>query len=137
LRRLSPSISSNNNKITMALPKNKSRIITIDGVKYRFMIGPNDGFNIFYAQNDITNGSKIMVYFDTDIDSFWLNFPGVDDLNLKNLKPKEAESVIRQAIKLGWNSEERGKTLIYTLTDGIIEERKKTKSLKNRVETTN
>ncbi len=107
----------------MALPKKKSRIINVDDIKYRFMIGPNDGFNIFYAQNDVTNGCKIMVYFDTDIDSFWVNFPDVDDLNLKVLKPQEAESIIRQAIKLGWHSEKRGKTLIYTLTDGIIAER--------------
>jgi len=36
----------------MALPKKKSRLITIDGVTYRWLVGPNDGYNIFVAEKE-------------------------------------------------------------------------------------
>ena len=31
----------------MALPKKNSRTIVIDDIKYRWLVGPNDGYNVF------------------------------------------------------------------------------------------
>jgi len=37
----------------MALPKKNSRIITIDEIAYRWVVGPTyNGYNIFYAQKE-------------------------------------------------------------------------------------
>lgn len=97
----------------MAIPKKKSRIIHIDQVEYRWIVGPNDGYNLFYAEKEGTKGRMITIFFDTDINEFWVEFPFVDKLNLKILKPKDAEFIIRQALKMGWNPDEKGIPIIF------------------------
>jgi hypothetical protein len=108
----------------MALPKKKSRTIVIDNIKYRWIVGPNDGYNIFIAQKDGVNGRIIEVYFKMYINSYWTEFPNVDNLNLKIIKPKDSESIIRQALQLGWNPEEKGIPLVYDLIDDKLLKRK-------------
>lgn len=110
----------------MALPKKKSRTILIDNIKYRWLVGPNDGYNIFIAQKEGVSGRIIEVYFDTDINSYWVEFPNVDNLNVRIIKPKDAETIIRQALVLGRNSEECGKPLAYDLIDNKLIKRQKT-----------
>jgi len=85
----------------MALPKKNSRIITIDDIKYRWVVGPNDGHNVFVAQQEGVKGQMITVYFGPDINTYWAEFPNVQNLNLKVLLPKDAESIIRQTLQLG------------------------------------
>jgi len=97
----------------MSLPKKKSRTITIDNIQYRWIVGPNDGYNVFVAEKENVKGRKIEVYFDTDINALWVEFPNVESLNLKILKPKDAESIIKQAQKIGWNPDEKGKPLVF------------------------
>jgi hypothetical protein len=97
----------------MTIPKKKSRIITIDDIEYRWIVGPNDGYNVFNAEKENAKGLKIEVYFDTDINRFWVEFPNVKSLNLKVLKPKDAESIIRQALKTDWNPDEKGAPLKF------------------------
>jgi len=84
-------------------PKKKSRTISIDVIKYRWLVGPNDGYNVFVAQKEGANGRIIEVYFQTDINAYWIEFPNVDNLNLKIIMPKDSETIIRQALQLGWN----------------------------------
>jgi hypothetical protein len=106
----------------MAFPKKKSRIITIDGKKYRCMVGPNDGYCVFYAELDDAKGRIIEAYFETEIDNYWVEFPNVSKLNLKILKPKDFESIIRQAQHLGWDPTEKGKPLQFDwVNDRLIE----------------
>ena len=107
----------------MALPKKKSRIILIDNVKYRWLVGPNDGYNVFVAQKEGIKGRIIEVYFETDINALWLEFPNIDHLNLKIIKPKESEAIIRQALQLGWNPEEKGNPIVYDLIDSKLSKR--------------
>jgi hypothetical protein len=104
----------------MALPKKKSRTIVVDGIKYCWLVGPNDGYNVFVAQKEGIHGRIIEVYFDTDVNSFWVEFPNVDNLNLKIIKPKDSESIIRQAIQLGWNPDEKGTPIVYDLIDNKL-----------------
>jgi hypothetical protein len=73
----------------MSFPKKKSRTISIDGIKYYWLVGPNDGYNVFVAEKVGVKGRRIEVIFPTDINSLWLEFPKIDDLNLKIIKPKE------------------------------------------------
>ncbi len=108
----------------MALPKKKSRIITIDGIKYRWLVGPNDGYNVFVAQKEGVDGRIIEVYFKTDISALWVEFPNVDHLNLKVINPKDSETIIRQALQLGWDPEEKGNPVVYDLIDDKLQKRK-------------
>lgn len=97
----------------MALPKKKSRLITVDGFQYRWIVGPNDGYSVFVAEKEQLKGRKIEVFFDTDVDRFWVEFPNVETLNVKIVKPKDAQAIIQQAIKMGWNPEEKGVPLRF------------------------
>lgn len=80
----------------MSLPKKLSRLIVIDNIPYRWMVGPNDGYNIFIAENEKLKGRKVIAYFGMSI-----------------LTPKEAELIIRQALHIGWNSEQKGAPIIF------------------------
>jgi len=109
----------------MALPKKKSRIINIDNTQYRWLVGPNDGYNVFVAEKENVKGQKIEVYFDTDINAYWVEFPNVDGLNLKILKPKDAELIIRQALKDGWHPESKRSPIVFDLKNEKIIKRGK------------
>lgn len=108
----------------MAITKKKSRIITIDDIEYRWIVGPNDGYNVFVAEKENVKGRKIEVYFNTDINNFWVEFPNVEGLNLKILKPRDAESIIKQAIKAGWNPDEKGAPLLFDWIEEKLIKRK-------------
>lgn len=108
----------------MAIPKKKSRIITIDDIQYRWIVGPNDGYNVFVAEKENVKGRKIEVYFETNISSFWIKFPNAESLNLKILKPNDAESIIKQALKIGWNPDEKGNPLVFDWIEEKLIKRK-------------
>ncbi|MBC6613215.1 hypothetical protein H8B15_20000 [Hymenobacter sp. BT507] len=97
----------------MAFPKKKSRTITIEGIQYIWLVSPNDGFNVFVAQQAGCQGRKIEVYFDTDINAYWVAFPHVSQLNLQIIRPKEATLIIQQARQLGWEPEQKGNPVVY------------------------
>ena len=91
----------------MALSKKKSRPITIDNEKYRWLISAKGkGIITFIAEKENSKGSIIEVKIESDINEFWTEFPNVSELNLKVIKPKDVELIIKQARKLGWNPEE-------------------------------
>lgn len=106
----------------MAIPKKESRIITIDDKKYRWVVGPNDDYNYFYAQREGVEGQIIAVFFRMYTNKVGL--PLFQKSNLIIIKPKEAESMIRQALQLGWDAEKKGPTLKFTLIGDKIELRK-------------
>ena len=109
----------------MTLPKKKSRLITIDTTKYHWLVGPNDGYNVFVAEKVGIKGRKIEIYFDTDINKFWVEFPHVQDLNLKIIKPRDAALIIRQAINQGWNPDEKGEPIVFDLKSEKLIKRQK------------
>jgi hypothetical protein len=116
----------------MAIPKKKSRIITIDDIQYRWIVGPNDGYNVFVAEKENVKGCKIEVFFETDINSYWVEFPNVESLNLKILKPKDAETIIQQAIKMGWNPDEKGAPFIFDwIEEKLIKRSQQVTSIKS------
>lgn len=97
----------------MAFPKKDSRKIVVHTVCYRWMIGPNDGYNTFYAQKEYGNGQKIVVHFKTDIHTYWINFPDVKKQNLLILTPKDASDIILQALEMGWNPHEKSPPIVF------------------------
>jgi hypothetical protein len=99
------------------------RTILIDGIKYRWLVEPNHGYNVFVAQKEGVEGRIIEVYFATDIASYWIEFPNVDNLNLKVFMPKDSEIIIRQALQLGWDPEEKGSPIVYDLIDNKLSKR--------------
>jgi hypothetical protein len=113
----------------MSFPKKKLRTISIDGVNYNWLVGPNDGFNVFVAQEEGTEGRRIEVHFPTEINARWAEYPKTANSNLKIIKPKEAESIIRQAVHQGWNPDEKGNPVKYDLIDDKLVERKKPGSI--------
>lgn len=94
----------------MSLPKKKSRPITIDNENYRWIVSPRaKGIVAFIAEKENSNGSIIDVRVESDINNFWTEFPYVKNLNLKVIKPSDAELIIKQAISLGWKPDESGR----------------------------
>lgn len=92
----------------MAFPKKKSRRIIVDNMPYRCVVGPNDGYNFFYAHIDQEEHGRIIeVLFPIEINKLWVSFPNTSDLNLFILKPKDFERIIRQALSLGWDPLEK------------------------------
>lgn len=104
----------------MAFPNKNSRRIHINGIDFRWIIGPNDGYNLFYAEREGVKGRSIEVYFRTDINKFWVEFPYVKELNLKVIYPKEAALIIREALRLGWNPLERKPPLVFDWNDQVL-----------------
>lgn len=102
----------------MAFPKKKSRRIIVDNTYYRCMVGPNDGYNFFYAHIDQEEHGRIIeVFFPTDVNKYWVSFPYVSDLNLYILKPKDFELIIRQALFFGWDPLEKGIPMKFQYSD--------------------
>ncbi len=114
----------------MALPKKKSRIISVDNVIYRWLVSPAIGFNILVAEKEDAEGQKIEVHYESDIDKhaagfpvYWIDESNAENLNWKFITPKGAESIIRQALQLGWDPAKKGKPLVFDLIGDQITQR--------------
>ena len=101
----------------MALPKKKSRIIEIDTISYRWMVGPNDMYNVFVAEKESIKGSRIEVYFHPSINKSLGEYPDPDKRNLKIITPKNAALIIRQALQMGWDPEKKSAPIVYDLNE--------------------
>lgn len=94
----------------MTLPKKTSRPITVDNEKYHWLVSPRaKGIIVFIAEKEHCKGALIEVKIKSDINELWTKFPNLNGMNLKVIKPKDAESIIKQAQILGWNPEQSGK----------------------------
>ncbi len=103
------------------LNRKKSRPIVVDGKQYRWVVAPGNGFVVFVAESADKSGGKIEVYVESDIDQMWVEFPHIQNPKLKVVKPKDAESIIRQAIEAGWDPEVKGSPYQFEYThDGSI-----------------
>jgi hypothetical protein len=104
----------------VAIPNKNSRKIIVASETYRWTISPDDGYIVFIAEQEDFKGRRLQVYIDSDINKFWANFPDVKELNLKVIKPKDAESIISQAIEKGWNPKEKGSPIIFDLSEDLL-----------------
>jgi len=97
----------------MTVNKKDSRKIVIDNEIFMWAISPGSGYLVLVAEYACEKGRRIEVYITSDINGYWTNFPEVSEMNLKVIKPKDVETMIKQAIKDGWNPKERGKPITY------------------------
>ncbi len=98
----------------MTLTKKKSRPITVGDEKYRWLVSSREeGFLTLIAEKEENRGSVIEVKIKSDINQFWVEFPNVEELDLKVVKPKDVELIIRQAKILGWVPDEKGKPYLF------------------------
>lgn len=104
----------------MTLIKKATRTIKINNETFRWVISPNNDYIVLVVENNDIKGSKINVYIETDIDKYWINFPKVENMNLKVIKPKDVEFIIKQAIKQGWDSKKSGKPIIFYLKQNVL-----------------
>ncbi|MCU6793522.1 hypothetical protein OB236_15565 [Paenibacillus sp. WQ 127069] len=98
----------------MTLSKKGSRKIVVDEEEYRWIISATSkGRIVLITEHGQEKGQRIEVYIESDINEFWVEFPYVDDLNLKIVKPKEVAVIITKAIEQGWRSKEKGAPIVF------------------------
>ncbi|MCP3921173.1 MAG: hypothetical protein GY714_01175 [Desulfobacterales bacterium] len=109
----------------MALPKNKSRKIVVEGIVYRYVISiswKDEGefdFNIT-IQSEKHNGCKLILKGLVTSD-LWLNFPDIvseeiDKNSYPTITPKHIVHFIKNAIDIGWDFSKSGKDFIQSVT---------------------
>jgi hypothetical protein len=97
----------------MSLSKKNSRTIRVRDSDFRWTISPKKNQIIFVAELIDAKGRKIEVTIDSDINRFWIEFPNVEDLSLKVIKPKDVENIITQALQNGWVPSDKGTPLRF------------------------
>ncbi|MNR51877.1 hypothetical protein D3C85_1716200 [compost metagenome] len=65
------------------------------------------------AEHSKEKGQRIEVYVESDINDFWVEFPHVEGLNLKVVKPKEVAAIIVEAMAQGWEPRKKGAPLVF------------------------
>lgn len=104
----------------MTLSKKSSRRIVVNEENYRWTISPSSNYIVLIAEYEEVKGRRLEVKIQTDIDSFWINFPKVSDLNLKIVYPKEVAIIISTAIKQGWDPHEKGSPVKFVLSSNNV-----------------
>jgi hypothetical protein len=103
----------------MAIPKKGARIITVDGVQYRWRIPRKPTYSQALAQYPLTfavelaaqPGAKLVVTMPQIRPDAWLN-----DTTPEAVLPSHVEQIIRQAIDLGWQPHRPGKPFPIKIT---------------------
>jgi len=101
----------------MTISKRKSRTININGEIFRWVASPRSGYLVFVAEHETIKGQRIEVYIETDTNDYWINFPYIENMNLRLVKPNEVRRMIIQAISHGWNYKETGKPIGFDLKE--------------------
>ncbi|MDR3598046.1 hypothetical protein [Clostridium sp.] len=104
----------------MAIPNRNSRKIFVGNETYRWIVSPKDEYIVLVVEHDEFKGRRIEIFIHSDIHKFWVEFPNVEELNLKIIKPKDVELIISQAIKEGWNPKDKGSTIVFCLSEKTL-----------------
>ncbi|GMQ57189.1 hypothetical protein AN1V17_15840 [Vallitalea sediminicola] len=95
------------------MSKKGLRKIMINGKSYNWKISNENHFLILVCEKSYNEGSKIIVNLDSETHKFWLEFPHVENLNLRPITPRDVKEIISQAIEQGWNPEAKGAILRF------------------------
>jgi len=101
----------------MTISKRNSRRIIINDEYFRWAISPGSGYLVLVVEHETIKGQKIEVYINSDINNLWVNFPLIENMNLRLVKPSAVRKMIIEAIYMGWNYKEPGKPIKYDLKD--------------------
>ena len=115
----------------MALPKNKSRLISVDNEDFRYVISiswqgsGNYHFNVT-VQHEEMNGSKLLLQGLVSR-NFWLDFSDLikEKIEFKEgeyptITPKHIAHFIRLGIKKGWCYHNSGKNFILEINNSYL-----------------
>lgn len=97
----------------MTIGKRKSRTININGEIFRWVVSPGSGFLVFVLEHETIKGQRIEVYIESDTNDYWINFPYIENMNLRLVKPYVVRRMIVQAISLGWKYKETGRPIVF------------------------
>lgn len=107
----------------MTISKRNSRAININDENFRWTICPGSGYLVFVAEHATVKGQKIEVYIESEINKLWMDFPYVEDMNLRLVQPNGVRKIIIKAITLGWNYKEPGKPIVFDLKNENLVQR--------------
>ncbi len=96
----------------MALPRKKSRPITVGGVKYRYHVSTsqldnNGNYSLNLAVSEDGSGKSTLVVKGLTTRDFWLDISDAP-LNLNDyapLRPRHVADTIRRGLAAGWKPE--------------------------------
>lgn len=101
----------------MTISKKVSRKITIGREVFRWVISPSSkGVIVLTVHHEEVSGQIIRVYIESDINEYWVEFPNVESLNNKVVKPSEVASIITEAMKQGWNPKKKGTPISFAIS---------------------
>ncbi|MCR8635337.1 hypothetical protein [Paenibacillus radicis (ex Xue et al. 2023)] len=104
----------------MTINKKSSRSILIDIESYNWTISPDSGYIVFVAEHAQIKGRRIEVYITSEVNSYWTNFPKVNEMNIKVIKPHDVKNIINQALIKGWDPKVKGKPMVFDLEGEFI-----------------
>ena len=110
----------------MALPKKKSRLISVEDTKFRYIIStgkPDEhwNFRLSLIVQDASGKGNILKIEGLVTRDFWLDFPNSRNKeNYPVLKPKDVAEAIKYGIKSGWQPKENNKPFILKLDNSFI-----------------
>jgi hypothetical protein len=111
----------------MSLSRRNSRKIVVDDREYRWSPSRDSGFMVLVVQHSSGNGKKLEVVISDDQHviiengSYSIEYDAVDQLLIT---PKLVETMIREALKAGWNPEETGPPVELSFLAGHLETRR-------------
>jgi hypothetical protein len=104
----------------MTLSKKGLRNITVNREIYSWKISPNRGYIVLVVEQSSKKGRRLEVKIKTDINDYWVEFPNVDELDLKIITPKDISIIINEALVHGWNPSEKGKPMSFIFEENIL-----------------
>ena len=110
----------------MALPKKKSRLITLNNKSFRYIIStgkPDEdwNFNLNLTIQDSSGEGNLLKVEGLITRDFWLDFPNsTKKEDYPVLTPNDISKIITNGIKLGWNPEQKGKPYIIKLDNSFV-----------------
>ncbi|WP_417397193.1 hypothetical protein [Gimesia chilikensis] len=111
----------------MTLSRRNSRKIVVDDREYRWSPSRDSGFMVLVVQHSSGKGKKLEVVISDDQNiivengSYSIEYDTVGKLLIT---PKLVETLIREALKAGWNPEETGPPVQTTFLERHLETRR-------------
>lgn len=89
----------------MALPKKESRLISVTGKTFRWIVSPDSGYMVLVVELDGVKGQRLEVTFSYDDEQDL-----VTGLNTQRLQitPEVVSSCIKKALSSGWRPDTSG-----------------------------
>ncbi|RNB88334.1 hypothetical protein EDM59_04195 [Brevibacillus nitrificans] len=102
----------------MTMSKKGTRRIVVGQESYRWAVSPasnSKGLLVLTVEHTDYQGQLIRVYIESDRNEYWLEFPKVEKLTARAIKPADVSEIISQAVSFGWDPKRKGPPLSFLL----------------------